>query len=754
MVMWRPLRHDPATARGEGLVSQIIVRALLIVLVMGAALAAFAWLAARKADTLSIERQQHLITIVLEQNFRMIAHDQESSTVWDDSVKEMRRRPYDAQWLDDNLGIWFHTYYGHDEVFIVDAADQPIYAMRGGQRADPADYAAVAGGTAAPLIAELRGKMRHGIKVVRASSILTPGAIDLGIVHGHPAIISVKPIVSDTGALPQRPGSEHLHISIRYLDGSFVEDLASRYQLSDGHFAAVFPGELDGSTVALRTRSGKLIGYFAWRPFRPGTAMLQQLAPVLLAALLLVFAIAARLLYRISQATIQLSAARSLAQHLADHDPLTSLANRALFNRELQRRLSAAADGQRIAMLYVDLDHFKNVNDHLGHPTGDLLIIALSRILGELAPKDVVARLGGDEFAIIHAGSDVRISAEKLARAIHRTLTTPIALEDGEVLIGASIGIAIAPDDAVDAIELVRKADIALYDAKLAGRGRHSFYDEAMDVRVRERVEIQNDLRAAMATGRGLELAYEPLFAADTGELLGAEAQLRWRHPSGNIVMPDAFLSVAEESGLIERLNGWMLERACATAARWGSGVVTVNVSAIALRSPSFVERILGLLRRNALPAERLELAIPEESFTIANEQSRENLGWLADVGVHIVLAQFGQGYSSFAHLHRIEVDRIKIDKSLITMIDDGDRGRPVIKAIVETARSSGIQTSADGVASEVQRRFLIGIGCDMLQGPLLCEPLAEAGITGCFGRSPPFVARGGPDLRLVDPTS
>ncbi len=712
----------------EGFVSQIVARALLIVLLMAALLAAFVWIAARKADELSIDRQQHLIAIVLEQNFRAIAHDQESSTVWDDSVVEMRRRPYDLQWLDDNLGIWFYTYYGHDEIIIVDDRDTPVYAMSGGKRADLEAYVRTLGPAAASLIAELRATMRRGIRVRKASSILTPGAIDLGTVHGHPAIISVKPIVSDTGDIVQRPGSEAFHISIRYLDGSFVEDLAQRYQLANGHFAHVPPDKGDASSVTLRTRGGRLIGYFVWDPFRPGAAMLGQLAPALLGALFLVFGIVAWLLYRISMSSIQLSAARSQAQHLADHDPLTSLANRALFDKELNLRLAEiAASGRTLALLYVDLDHFKNVNDHLGHPTGDLLIVALSRILAELAPDDVVARLGGDEFAIIHVAGDAAVSAGKLCRNIHRALARPIDLGDGEVLIGASIGIAIAPQDAADPVELVRKADIALYDAKLTGRRRHSLYTESMGNRIRERGEIEADLREAMRTGQGLSVVYQPFFEARSGAMVGAEALIRWDHPTRGETLPEQFIPIAEECGLIETLNEWVLEQACFTAARWPSGIVSVNLSGVQLRNATLAERVFAILKRTRLSPDRLELEITETSFVEGNGRSRSNLGWLSDIGVQIALDDFGTGYSSFKHLRGFEVDRVKIDQSFVATIAFGQSGSPVIKAIVDLARASGLQTTAEGVETEQQRLFLTSIGCDVLQGFLLCEPLAAA---------------------------
>lgn len=729
----RPGERVDAEPR-EALTSQIIVRTIFIVLLMATMLGGFMWYAASKADELSIDRQQKLIATVLEQNFRSVAHDQEVATVWDDAVEKIARQPIDRDWIDDNLGVWFHSYYGHDEVFIVDPADRLIYAMRSGRREGAQRYARSTGTTGRGLIAELRAKMRAGGEISRRGMVLSPGAIDLASVHGHPAIVSAKPIVSDTGERPVPPGEEYVHVSIRYLDGSFVADLARRYQLEGGYFSSKPPRDANDSMVRLRTRAGEGVGYFAWKPFRPGLAMLRQVAPVLVVSLLLVFALVAWLLHRISRGTRQLSAAKTQAQHLADHDPLTGLANRALFERRLNERLGETClTGRTLALLYIDLDHFKNVNDHLGHPTGDQLIRALADMLSALAPGDVVARLGGDEFAIIHGSDDSAATAEQLARSINRKLARPIDLGNGEVLIGASIGVAVAPQDGLDRVELVRKADIALYDAKRGGRRRHSFYAEAMGDRIRDRHEIEAELHEAMRTGEGLDIAYQPYFAAKTGRLLGAEALIRWNHPERGRMLPHQFLPIAEECGLMETLGEWVLEQACMVAARWPGGTISVNLSAVQLRHPALTERVYAILRRTRLSPSRLELEIAETSFVDSSEKCRANLGWLRDIGVRIALDDFGTGYSSFRHLRGFEVDRIKIDPSFVSTIRPGQTGSPVIQAIVDLARQSGLETTAEGVETEQQRRFLTSVGCDAVQGFLLAEPLGAMAVEALF---------------------
>jgi len=335
-----------------------------------------------------------------------------------------------------------------------------------------------------------------------------------------------------------------------------------------------------------------------------------------------------------------------------------------------------------------------------------------------------VARLGGDEFAIIHVAEDAAGSAETLAENIHRALARPIDLGDGEVLVGASIGIALAPRDDIDPIELVRKADIALYDAKHTGRRRHSFFTEPMGERIRQRGEIEAGLRAAMRSGEGLDVVYQPFFAAKTGELLGAEALVRWNHPGRGPTPPELFIPLAEESGLIETLNEWVMEQACFAAARWATGTISINLSAVQLRNAAMAERVYAILKRTRLSPTRLELEITETSFLESSDRCRSNLGSLRDIGVQIALDDFGTGYSSFKHLRGIEIDRIKIDHSFVSAIHAGQSGSPVIQAIVDLARLSGLATTAEGVETEQQRLFLSSIGCDVLQGFLLAEPL------------------------------
>jgi diguanylate cyclase (GGDEF)-like protein len=413
----------------------------------------------------------------------------------------------------------------------------------------------------------------------------------------------------------------------------------------------------------------------------------------------------------------------------------------------LPRALADARGSTRsVALLYFDLDRFKNVNDSLGHPAGDALICAMGRRLSDATrATDLVARIGGDEFAIIQSDVASPAEAEILCMRIVEAVNEPFDLLGTRLNIGVSIGVAIAPFDATDRTELARKADIALYEAKAAGRGRYVFFAEAMDATIRHRQEVERDLRAALLAGDQFDLVYQPVYAAQTLRIAGAEALVRWRHPHNGVMPPSTFVPIAEATGLIEPLGEWVLEQACRTAVGWPIHSVSVNVSAVQLRNERFADRVLAILARTGLAPERLELEITETSFLDDAAHCRANIAALRDKGIEIALDDFGTGYSSFSHLREFEVDRIKIDQSFVHGIDMDNGGSPIIQAIVDLARASGMQVTAEGVETAEQRRFLARAGCNLLQGYLLSMPVTAAELGDLLGahqeREPAFLS-------------
>lgn len=687
-------------------------------------------------DALSRERQHRLLAQILAQSEEQIAHDQESVTVWDDAITQLRKPVLDRVWLDNNLGVWLHAFYGHDCAFVLSPRDRPVYAMVEGERGAPRDFGEVKR-EVLPLVEELRRKLRDPDADDVPADHLTTGVSDLLVVEGRPSIVSVKPIVSDTGEIEQAAGTEFVHVSIRHLDGNFATAFRNDYGFRGARFipvAALVEGE---SAQPLHARDGRVIGYLAWEPFTPGSVVFERFAPVLVVAALLLAAVVFLLMRRIASRTIELHQSNAAVQHLAFHDVLTGLPNRALFEDRLDHALAVfrrMAD-HRVALLYLDLDRFKLVNDTLGHAAGDELIRQFAgRLASAIRASDTAARLGGDEFAIIQTDIASVEDVEELCARIVHAAAEPFQIGGSQVHGGVSVGVALAGKDGLDAEELARRADIALYEAKAAGRGQYKLFTAAMDEPIRARQSVEKDLRAALEADDQLSIAYQPTYSATSGAVVGIEALIRWCHPEMGNVPPAVFIPVAEEIGLIEQLGDWVIAQACRDARHWPVGTLSINVSPVQLRNPQFAERAIAIIAEAGIAPVRIEFEITETAVVEDVGQCAANLRMLRDFGVRVALDDFGTGHSSLSHFNRFEVDRVKIDRTFVDRIDVGETGSAIIQAIVELARSSGFRTTAEGVETDKQRVFLQRIGCNELQGYLLAHPAPAHEIDALFG--------------------
>lgn len=409
---------------------------------------------------------------------------------------------------------------------------------------------------------------------------------------------------------------------------------------------------------------------------------------------------------------------------LAYHDSLTGLPNRAQFERDLARLATRAAEGTPAALVLIDLDRFKHINDTLGHVAGDDLLRQLANRLFQLVgPAGTLARVGGDEFAILLSGPAAG-AAESLCRAIQLQFGRPFRLFDDPAFITASIGIAPWRPGS-DALAMLREADIALYEAKARGRGRWQVFAPPMAETVAEKRRIEQDLRRALTAG-GAELAleYQPIFAADGHYIVGAEALVRWDHPERGRLAPDTFIGVAEERGLIEKLGEWVFEEACRMLAQTAIPWVAVNVSPVELKSRRFVERVVETLRERGIDPRRLQLEITEGMLLDTSEATETGLTRLREAGIRLALDDFGTGYSSLNYLRRYNVDKLKIDQSFVGQLGESVDAEVIVRTIIDLARSLKMKVTAEGVATERQRAYLVAHGCHELQGFLLSEPL------------------------------
>ena len=406
--------------------------------------------------------------------------------------------------------------------------------------------------------------------------------------------------------------------------------------------------------------------------------------------------------------------------HLAHYDALTDLPNRVLLRGHLEQRVAELAQGKPFAILYIDIDEFKGVNDSFGHEIGDeLLRHVAARLRGCVGPQDLVARIGGDEFAIVKAETRDRRQLTALAEQILDSLRIPAQCKGQEVPIEASIGIAIAPDDGLSLEDLFKNADLAMYAAKSDGRRTYRFFVPELDARLKTRRQLELDLRQALARGQ-LEIHYQPLVDLATDTVAGCEALLRWYHPERGMISPAEFIPVAEDTGLINEIGDWVLKRACAEAAGWPAHIrLAVNVSPVQFRSKTLALRVATALRDSGLAPDRLELEITEAVLIRDDNEALVILHQLRDLGVRIALDDFGTGYSSLSYLRRFPFDKIKIDRSFVSDIGDAGGSSMIVEAVVNMASACRMSTTAEGVETEMQREILRGLGCSEMQGYL-----------------------------------
>jgi diguanylate cyclase (GGDEF)-like protein len=409
--------------------------------------------------------------------------------------------------------------------------------------------------------------------------------------------------------------------------------------------------------------------------------------------------------------------------HMAGHDALTDLANRALLNQQIEEALTQVKCGQMAAVHFIDLDRFKGVNDSLGHPAGDkLLKAAAARLAAIVRSTDTIARLGGDEFAVLQMPIAQGADATELAARIVETLAAPYELEGRPVSVGASVGIAIAPMDGLTADELMRCADLALYHAKGDGRGRFRSFQE-VSAQIRDRRELMGDLRTAVASAQ-FEVHYQPMVDIQTGRKVKLEALVRWRHPVYGLIAPGRFIPLAEETGLIDRLGEQVLRQACYDAVKWPAWTrVSVNVSPVQFQAGDLTAKIVRILAETGLPPARLELEITETLLLQGTEPNFAILHQLRALGVTIALDDFGTGYSSLSYLQAFPLDTIKIDRSFVREIAVRDECAAIVCAIANLGRSLNTVTVAEGVETESQLDLVRAAGVTLAQGFLFGRP-------------------------------
>lgn len=405
---------------------------------------------------------------------------------------------------------------------------------------------------------------------------------------------------------------------------------------------------------------------------------------------------------------------------MANHDILTSLPNRSMFMGQLEQTLRLNPRNKIIAVMFLDLDNFKGINDTLGHHVGDeLLKTVASRITGCLRDTDLVARFGGDEFvvAVPYLAKPGEVAA--LATRIRDAIAEPCDLGEHQVVIDSSVGIALYPSDGREASQLLKNADMALYSAKGSGRGTYRFFENAMDTRMAARRILELEIRKAFVNGE-FEVHYQPLINLERNEISGCEALLRWNHPERGYISPDVFVPVAEEIGLIGRIGEWVIRIACQEAASWpGDVAISVNISPVQFRSQNLLQIITQALAMSGLEPSRLDIEITEATLMEQTDETVAILNNMRKLGVKIVMDDFGTGYSSLSYLQKFPFNKIKIDQSFVRNLGDSEESLAIIRAVTGLADSFHMSTTAEGVETEQQRSIVTSLGCTEMQGYL-----------------------------------
>ncbi|PZU91550.1 MAG: bifunctional diguanylate cyclase/phosphodiesterase [Chelatococcus sp.] len=536
------------------------------------------------------------------------------------------------------------------------------------------------------------------------------------------------------------PGTEPLSmVGYRRVSEGMLADLTQRYRVADIRLVAHPPADSISQRPITRP-DGAVAAWLTWTPERPGDTMLKRFIWALVGIALLFVALLAFVIQRLRNAAREVALREHQIRRLAGQDELSLLPNRRTFDLRLDQELAQfSRGGAPLAVMLLDLDRFKAVNDTYGHTAGDELIRQVAaRLSAIVRTGDTVARLGGDEFGIIQTQLPQPSACAVLCERILACLTTPFRIMGVEMTIGCSIGIALAPQDGTDRETILKLADTALYQSKNSGRNRYSFFEAQMNRSLQMKRLVEDDLRRAIERNE-LVIHYQPQVSIDGATIVGVEALVRWPHPVHGLVPPSEFIGIAEERGLIVPLSEWVLRQACLEAKRWKDIRLSVNVSPIQFRHKDFVADVLRIIGETGFDPARLELELTEGVVVEDADAAEAAMMDLRAHGVGLALDDFGTGYSSLIYLRRFAFDKIKIDRSFLEYMETTGESAILVHSIAHLGRALGLRVCAEGVETMEQRRFLQAIGCHELQGFLFSRALPAHEIDRLLALDEPF---------------
>ncbi|MBY0531812.1 MAG: EAL domain-containing protein [Xanthobacteraceae bacterium] len=647
---------------------------------------------------------------------------------------------------------WLHRYFGaplyqagrYDRSYFFDSHGKPIYSSLGGKLVP---RTGIQIDTKVSALAKL---VRSNFEIVGVIDKLM--ASDVGETAPPPASIYRSEFVHIDGkpavvaAMAKAPVFAHhdkrvvlppVVSVVAFFDRTLLAELQRDVSVGTLRVSDKASAAADEIGIAIPMEAGEMPVWLHWQASRPGTAILERIAPALGVITLFFGFVTLIVLRTMRQSTQELAVSERRAVEMAYRDPLTGLANRLRLVETLKAQNPALEPGQKLALFFLDLDGFKDINDTLGHPVGDeLLAVIGERLEGILGSKGMTVRFGGDEFALLAqiAGKE---EIGKIAERIIDTVRQPVTAGEHVLHVGVTLGVSLAPEHGSEPEELLRRADIALYKAKGEGRGSYRIFDPADESVLQSRRAIERDVERAMWHDEFFTL-YQPLYSADGERLEGVETLVRWQHPERGIVPPADFIHVAEKSGLIVKLDEWVLRKACEHAMQWPDISVAVNMSPSNFRHSNLAERVKRVVEETGFDPRRLEIEITEGMLLNANDDVLFDLQELREFGIRFAIDDFGTGYSSLGYLGSFPIDKIKIDQSFVQNLGVKEDAAAIVECVARLGRALGLVVTAEGVETGAQHRFVRAAGCQQIQGYLFSKPVRPAEITALLQKPQP----------------
>lgn len=731
--------YNSSKNSGGHIANAIIIPMVVVVTISVAGIFGLMHWSAQLADE-TAERSQHkLIAGALQLTKNYLVKLQNGVVIWDEAYHRVNEAEPDQGWIYDNIMHWLFQNHGFSKSVLVnrDFEVATIYAQNHTSKwMTPELFDAMK-----PAIAKVRARYINAFKptpsglysFIPKSSDARRSIAETGIVSltGEPYLFSAAAVMPQIQSTTRERKPPSVLISMVPLRGEKLRDISEMSRLDGFVLTNVQNGRKGVGRYPLRSPLGEDIGMIAWQTSQPGTLMMRRINPFLALAAFMIAAVVILVTLFTRQMTRRLARSEAKAVHASRHDALSGLPNRARFHALLTDILDdSTSKGKNTAVVYIDLDHFKDINDTLGHSAGDKVIVAVAQRLQRVIPETgIVARISGDEFAMVIKDCEDDVWLEYILDQVQDEIGRPIMIGRRELFASLSMGAAVAPRDGTDPDELLRKADIALYDAKANGRSRRSFFEPTMEHHVQSKDRMSRDLRLALKNDE-LDLAYQPQTDTSAKRIVSVEALARWTKEDGTVVAPSQFIPVAEETGLINDLGIWVLNKACAKAHEWPGIVVSVNVSPNQFKHPRFVEKVMAILAANNLPPQRLEIEVTESVFAGRNDAVLKALRRLKNLGVKVALDDFGSGYSSLSYLRRFPFDTLKIDRDFVSDMNGNPEAEAILVSIIQLGKALGMTIVAEGIETLEQIRFLQAHDCHRMQGYFISKPLHEAALS------------------------